>query len=133
MRNDWYKDRVFYQIWPRSFMDGNGDGIGDLYGVYDRLDYLKSLGILIEGLVVLHDEVSGSHHAVSGTCFISELISDLIEIQRKLSVGTDVVSDDVGEDFLSCGAETEGSAVSVVYSPHLRAVSCPSSGLLPKF
>ena len=45
MRNDWYKDRVFYQIWPRSFMDGNGDGIGDLYGVYDRLDYLKSLGI----------------------------------------------------------------------------------------
>ena len=45
MSTQWYKDRVFYQIWPRSFKDGNGDGIGDLYGVYERLDYLKSLGI----------------------------------------------------------------------------------------
>ena len=40
----WYKDRVFYQIWPRSFKDGNGDGMGDLYGVYEKLDYIKSLG-----------------------------------------------------------------------------------------
>ena len=40
----WYKDRVFYQIWPRSFMDGNGDGMGDLWGVYEKLDYIKSLG-----------------------------------------------------------------------------------------
>ncbi len=45
MRCEWYKDRVFYQIWPRSFKDGNGDGIGDLYGVYEKLDYLKSLVI----------------------------------------------------------------------------------------
>ena len=44
-RNRWYKDMVFYQIWPRSFKDGNGDGMGDLYGVYDKLDYLQSLGI----------------------------------------------------------------------------------------
>ena len=41
----WYKDKVFYQIWPRSFMDGNGDGIGDLMGVYEKLDYIKSLGV----------------------------------------------------------------------------------------
>ncbi len=40
----WYKDRVFYQIWPRSFKDGNGDGMGDLWGVVDKLDYIKSLG-----------------------------------------------------------------------------------------
>ncbi len=45
MGAQWYRDRVFYQIWPRSFRDGNGDGIGDLYGVYEKLDYLKSLGI----------------------------------------------------------------------------------------
>ena len=44
-RNRWYKDMVFYQIWPRSFKDGNGDGMGDLYGVYEKLDYLQSLGI----------------------------------------------------------------------------------------
>ena len=41
----WYKDRVFYQIWPRSFKDGNGDGMGDLWGVYEKLDYIKSLGM----------------------------------------------------------------------------------------
>lgn len=43
--SDWYKDMVVYQIWPRSFCDGNGDGIGDLWGVYSRLDYIKSLGV----------------------------------------------------------------------------------------
>lgn len=43
-RTRWYKDRVFYQIWPRSFMDGNGDGMGDLWGVLEKLDYIKSLG-----------------------------------------------------------------------------------------
>jgi len=41
----WYKDKVFYQIWPRSFKDGNGDGMGDLWGVYEKLDYLKALGV----------------------------------------------------------------------------------------
>ena len=41
----WYKDKVFYQIWPRSFRDGNGDGMGDLWGVYEKLDYLKALGV----------------------------------------------------------------------------------------
>ena len=43
-RTRWYKDKVFYQIWPRSFKDGNGDGMGDLFGVYEKLDYIKSLG-----------------------------------------------------------------------------------------
>ena len=41
----WYKNKVFYQIWPRSFYDGNGDGLGDLWGVYEKLDYLQSLGV----------------------------------------------------------------------------------------
>ena len=35
----------FYQIWIRSFCDGNGDGIGDLYGVYNKLEYIKKLGV----------------------------------------------------------------------------------------
>ena len=43
-KTQWYKDTVFYQIWPRSFKDGNGDGMGDLLGVYEKLDYIKSLG-----------------------------------------------------------------------------------------
>lgn len=45
MDNQWYKECSFYQIWARSFKDGNGDGIGDLYGVLQKLDYIKSLGV----------------------------------------------------------------------------------------
>ncbi len=41
----WWKEAVFYQIYPRSFMDSNGDGIGDIRGIISRLDYLKELGI----------------------------------------------------------------------------------------
>ena len=40
-----FRRMAFYQIWIRSFADGNGDGIGDLYGVYDKLDYIASLGV----------------------------------------------------------------------------------------
>ncbi len=41
----WWKEAVVYQIYPRSFQDSNGDGVGDLRGIISRLDYLKSLGI----------------------------------------------------------------------------------------
>ena len=41
----WWKEAVFYQVYPRSFADGNGDGIGDLAGLIERLDYLADLGI----------------------------------------------------------------------------------------
>ena len=40
-----YRKMSFYQIWIRSFCDGNGDGIGDLYGVYEKLGYIRSLGV----------------------------------------------------------------------------------------
>ena len=45
VKKDWYKELVVYQIWPRSFCDSDGDGIGDLKGVYSKLDYLKDLGV----------------------------------------------------------------------------------------
>lgn len=41
----WYKEMAVYQIWPRSFCDGNGDGIGDLWGVLSKLDYIASLNV----------------------------------------------------------------------------------------
>ena len=43
--NRWWKEAIVYQIYPRSFQDSDGDGIGDLRGIISRLDYLKSLGI----------------------------------------------------------------------------------------
>ena len=45
MKRKWWHGKVAYQIYPKSFQDTNGDGIGDLRGVIDHLDYLKSLGI----------------------------------------------------------------------------------------
>lgn len=45
MERKWWKEAVVYQIYPRSFQDSNGDGIGDLNGIRKRLDYLKQLGI----------------------------------------------------------------------------------------
>lgn len=45
MKKVWWKEAVAYQVYPRSFMDSNGDGIGDLKGMISKLDYIKDLGI----------------------------------------------------------------------------------------
>ena len=45
MKKAWWKEAVVYQIYPRSFADSNGDGIGDLRGIIEHLDYLENLGV----------------------------------------------------------------------------------------
>jgi len=45
MKKVWWKEAVAYQIYPRSFMDSNGDGIGDIQGIISKLDYLQELGV----------------------------------------------------------------------------------------
>ena len=45
MDKKWWKESVVYQIYPRSFCDSNGDGIGDLGGIISKLDYLEELGV----------------------------------------------------------------------------------------
>lgn len=42
---DWWQKGVIYQVYPKSFKDTNGDGIGDLGGITEKIDYLKSLGV----------------------------------------------------------------------------------------
>ena len=51
----WYKDAVIYQIYPRSFCDSNGDGIGDINGIISKLDYLKELGVNCVWLSPIYD------------------------------------------------------------------------------
>ncbi len=51
----WWKEAVFYQIYPRSFCDSNGDGIGDLQGIISKLDYLKTLGVDVLWLSPIYD------------------------------------------------------------------------------
>ena len=45
MEKKWWKESVVYQIYPRSFNDSNGDGIGDLNGITEKMDYLQELGV----------------------------------------------------------------------------------------
>ena len=45
MNTKWWQKAVIYQIYPRSYCDSNGDGIGDLAGITSKLDYVKSLGV----------------------------------------------------------------------------------------
>ena len=45
IKREWWKEGVVYQIYPRSFQDSNGDGVGDLRGIINRLDYIKDLGV----------------------------------------------------------------------------------------
>ena len=45
MKTRWYKNAVVYQIYPRSFNDSNEDGIGDINGITEKVDYIKNLGV----------------------------------------------------------------------------------------
>ncbi len=47
MSEKWWQEAIVYQVYPRSFQDSNGDGVGDLRGVIQRLDYLQSLGVSV--------------------------------------------------------------------------------------
>ncbi|MEF2290939.1 alpha-glucosidase [Virgibacillus dokdonensis] len=54
-QNNWWKESVVYQIYPRSFHDSNGDGIGDIQGIIQKLDYLRKLGIDVIWLSPVYD------------------------------------------------------------------------------
>ena len=54
-KTDWYKDAIIYQIYPRSFCDSNGDGLGDIPGITSKLDYLKELGVNCVWLSPVYD------------------------------------------------------------------------------
>lgn len=54
-RDAWWKQAVVYQVYPRSFMDGDGDGIGDIAGIISRLDYLQDLGVDAVWLSPIYD------------------------------------------------------------------------------
>ena len=54
-QTNWYKDAIIYQIYPRSFCDGNNDGLGDIKGIISKLDYLKELGVNCVWLSPVYD------------------------------------------------------------------------------
>lgn len=80
MKKTWWKEATVYQIYPRSFQDSNGDGIGDLNGISMRLDYLKKLGVDVIWLSPVYE---------SPDCDNGYDISDYRAIMKKFGTMTD--------------------------------------------
>jgi oligo-1,6-glucosidase len=70
----WWKDSVVYQIYPASFKDSNGDGIGDLNGIMSELDYIRSIGVDVIWLCPMFGyETLRSRHLLPSKVVASEL------------------------------------------------------------
>ena len=80
MEKKWWHDKVAYQIYPKSFLDTNGDGIGDLRGIISKLDYLKKLGIDIIWLSPIYKSPFG----ISETAFCFHFRKTTIDNLRQL-------------------------------------------------
>ena len=83
---EWWREGVIYQVYPRSFQDSNGDGIGDLRGVIDRLDYLQWLGvdaIWLNPITVSPDADVG--YDVADYCAVQPLFGDLSTVDRLIA------------------------------------------------
>jgi len=86
---EWWREGVIYQVYPRSFQDSNGDGIGDLRGVIDRLDYLQWLGvdaIWLNPITVSPDADLG--YDVADYCGVHPLFGDLTTIDQLIAGAT---------------------------------------------
>lgn len=86
MKKKWWMGKVAYQIWPKSFADSNGDGIGDLEGIIGKLDYLKDLGIDIIWISpVYKSPLVDQGYDISDYYDINPLFGDLETMDRLLA------------------------------------------------
>lgn len=83
MVEKWWHDAVVYQIYPRSFSDANGDGIGDLPGIIDKLDYLQTLGVNVIWLSpVFRSPMDDNGYDISDYCDIAPEFGTLADMER---------------------------------------------------
>lgn len=83
--NVWWQDGILYQIYPRSFQDSNGDGIGDLPGIMSRLDYLQWLGIDAIWISPFYPSpMKDFGYDISDTCNVDPLFGTLPDFDRLL-------------------------------------------------
>jgi len=86
VRRRWWKEGVVYQIYPRSFNDANGDGVGDLPGITERLDYLDDLGVDVVWLSPVYDSpMADNGYDIRDYRGISDLFGTMDDFDRMLS------------------------------------------------
>ncbi len=79
----WWKERVVYQVYPRSFQDSNGDGIGDLPGIISRLDALKDLGVGVIWLSPVYQSPDADNgYDISDYCAINPKFGTMADMER---------------------------------------------------
>src|SRR6201984_3011806 len=84
----WWRGAVIYQIYPRSFLDTNGDGIGDLKGIAERLDYVAGLGVdAIWVSPFFKSPMADFGYDIADFCAIDPLFGDLAEFDRLVAEG----------------------------------------------
>ncbi|HBS79633.1 MAG TPA: alpha-amylase, partial [Pseudomonas sp.] len=82
----WWKGATIYQIYPRSFADSNGDGIGDLNGVLRHLDHLQQLGVDALWLSpIFRSPMADAGYDISDYCDIDPLFGSLADIDRLIA------------------------------------------------
>ena len=88
MEKDWWKGKVAYQIYPKSFKDSNGDGIGDLKGITQKLDYLEKLGIDILWLSPIYKSpFIDQGYDISDYCAIDPLFGTMEDMEELIAEG----------------------------------------------
>ena len=87
-KKDWWKEAVIYQIYPKSFQDSNGDGIGDLPGIIRRLDYLQTLGVDALWLCpVFASPQADNGYDISDYCAIDPMFGTLEDMRTLIREG----------------------------------------------
>ncbi len=109
MKKTWWKESVVYQIYPRSFKDTSGSGMGDLYGVIEKLDYIKSLGVDVIWLCPIYESPNDDNgYDISDYRKISDdfggqaAFDELLELmhQKGLKLVMDLVANHSSDEHL---------------------------------
>ena len=87
----WWKEGIVYQIYPRSFKDTSGNGVGDLRGIIQKLDYIKSLGVTMVWLNPIYESPNDDNgYDISDYCAIMKEFGTMEDFDEFLKVCTNV-------------------------------------------